>query len=79
MRLREGKAEEAAKSLQQALDRAGPAANRELVESLAEAYWGARRVGDEPRSQDFLAQEQSQGCPDASHPWAELHAIEQAR
>ena len=43
MRLREGKAEEAAKSLQQALDRAGPAANRELVESLAEAYWGARQ------------------------------------
>lgn len=42
-RLQEGKPEEAAKTLQEALNRSGPAASRELVESLAEAYWGARQ------------------------------------
>ena len=43
MRLQEGKAEEAAKTLQEALNCSGPAAGRELVESLARAYWGSRQ------------------------------------
>lgn len=42
MQLREGHADEAAKTLQAAVDRAGPGVSREIVDSLARAHWEAR-------------------------------------